>query len=36
MRFSFILAEEAVWPVSVMCEVLQVSRKPPTECLPAV
>lgn len=26
MRFAFILAEEAVWPVRVMCEVLRVSR----------
>jgi putative transposase len=26
MRFAFVLAEEAAWPVSVMCEVLQVSR----------
>lgn len=26
MRYAFILAEEAVWPVLVMCEVLQVSR----------
>jgi putative transposase len=26
MRFAFILAEEAVWPVQVMCEVLRVSR----------
>ena len=26
MRFAFILAEKAVWPVQVMCEVLRVSR----------
>ena len=26
MRFDFILAEKAVWPVKVMCEVLDVSR----------
>jgi putative transposase len=26
MRFAFVHAERAVWPVSVMCEVLQVSR----------
>jgi putative transposase len=26
MRFAFILAEEAAWPVRVMCEVLRVSR----------
>lgn len=26
MRFAFVLAEKAVWPVSVMCEVLCVSR----------
>jgi putative transposase len=26
MRFAFILAEEAVWPVLVMCDVLRVSR----------
>lgn len=26
MRFEFVLAERAVWPVSVMCDVLQVSR----------
>lgn len=26
MRFAFVLAEKAVWPVSVMCEVLEVSR----------
>jgi putative transposase len=26
MRFAFVLAEKAVWPVKVMCEVLDVSR----------
>jgi transposase InsO family protein len=26
MRFAFVLAEKAVWPVKVMCEVLEVSR----------
>jgi putative transposase len=26
MKFAFILAEKAVWPVTVMCEVLRVSR----------
>jgi transposase InsO family protein len=26
MRFAFVLAEKAVWPVNVMCEVLEVSR----------
>jgi transposase InsO family protein len=26
MKFAFVLAEKAVWPVSVMCEVLGVSR----------
>lgn len=26
MKFAFILAEKAVWPVNVMCEVLRVSR----------
>lgn len=26
MRFAFVLAEKAVWPVSVMCEILCVSR----------
>ena len=26
MKFAFILAEKAVWPVKVMCEVLRVSR----------
>ena len=26
MRFAFVLAEKAVWPVTVMCEVLGVSR----------
>jgi putative transposase len=26
MRFAFVLAEKAVWPVSVMCDVLCVSR----------
>jgi putative transposase len=26
MRFAFVHAEKAVWPVSVMCEVLRVSR----------
>jgi putative transposase len=26
MRFAFVLAEKAVWPVKIMCEVLGVSR----------
>jgi transposase InsO family protein len=26
MKFAFVLAEKAVWPVNVMCEVLGVSR----------
>ena len=26
MRFAFIFAEKAVWPITVMCEVLRVSR----------
>lgn len=26
MRFAFVHAERAVWPIKVMCDVLQVSR----------